>query len=171
MALGMRVIAIRRHPERPTNLGYPATIYSPESLTELLPLADAILIALPGTPETHGLLGAAEIALLPRGAVLVNVGRGPIVDQHALFQALKKRRLRAAGLDVWYRYPSSEAERENTSPADEPFHELENVVLSPHRADGSSETEVLRMGHLAELLNAIARNESLPDPVDLAAGY
>lgn len=170
-ALGMRIIAIRRHPQRPINLNYSAEIYSPEALTELLPQADAVLIALPGTPETHGLLGAAEISLMPPGAVLVNVGRGPIVDQHALFQALKGRRLRAAGLDVWYRYPSSEAEWENTSPADEPFHELENVVLSPHRADGSTETEILRMEHLAELLNAAARGEPLSNAVDLTAGY
>ena len=170
-ALGMRIIAIRRHPEQPITLDFPAEIHGSEALKELLPQADAVLIALPGTSETYGLLGPAEISLLPSGAVLVNVGRGSIVDQHALFQALKERRLRAAGLDVWYRYPASETEWENTPPADEPFHELENVVLSPHRADGSSETEILRMEHLAELLNAVAYGEEPPNQVDMALGY
>jgi lactate dehydrogenase-like 2-hydroxyacid dehydrogenase len=135
----------------------------------MLPQADAVLIALPGLGDAW-LAEAAEISLCRRGRA-VNVGRGPIVDQHALFQALKERHLGAAGLDVWYRYPSSEAEWEDTPPADEPFHELENVVLSPHRADGSTETEILRMLGLAELLNAVVRNESTPDPMDLAAGY
>jgi phosphoglycerate dehydrogenase-like enzyme len=170
-AFGMRILAIRRHPERHTLLNYPAEIYGPEALAELLPRADVVMIALPGTPETDGMLGAAEISLLPPGAVLVNVGRGPVVDQHALFKALKERRLRAAGLDVWYRYPSSEAEWASTPPADAPFYELENVVLSPHRAGGSSETESLRMEHLAELLNAVARGDPPPNQVDLAAGY
>jgi phosphoglycerate dehydrogenase-like enzyme len=170
-ALGMRVVAIRRHPERTITLDYPAEIHGLEALTGLLPQTEAIIIALPGTPETYGLLGATEIALLPPGAILVNVGRGPIVDQHALFQALKDGHLRAAGLDVWYNYPSSEAERESTPPADEPFHLLENVVLSPHRADGSSETEILRMEGLAEVLNALARGEEPPNRVDLALGY
>jgi phosphoglycerate dehydrogenase-like enzyme len=171
VALGMRVIAIRRRPEQPADLDYPVEIHSLRALLELLPQADALLIALPGTPETSGLLGAAELSLLPPGAVLVNIGRGPIVDQHALFLALKEHRLRAAGLDVWYHYPTSEAEWENTSPADEPFHELENVVLSPHRAGGSSETEALRMEHLAKLLNVMACGITPPNAVDLTAGY
>jgi phosphoglycerate dehydrogenase-like enzyme len=169
-ALGMRIIAIRRHPERTIVLDFPVEVHGSEAINELLPQAEVVLIALPGTSETYGLLSGAEISLLPPGAVLVNVGRGPIVDQHALFQALKEGRLRAAGLDVWYHYPSNEAEWESTPPADEPFHKLENVVLSPHRADGSSETEILRMEDLAGLLNALARGEP-PDPVDLVAGY
>jgi phosphoglycerate dehydrogenase-like enzyme len=170
-ALGMHIIALRRDPGRPTLVDYPVEIHGPEALVGLLPQADVLLIALPATPQTEGLLGAAELSLLPPGAVLVNVGRGPIVDQHALYQALKDRRLRAAGLDVWYHYPSSQAEWQNTPPADVPFHELDNVVLSPHRAGGSSETESLRMEHLAELLNVAARGEPPPNPVDLAAGY
>ena len=180
-ALGMQVVAIRRHPERQIRPDYPAQVYAaqvsaaeihgPEALNELLPRAEVLIIALPGTPETHGLLGEAELARLPAGAVLVNVGRGPIVDQHALYQALKTGHLLAAGLDVWYHYPASEAEWESTAPADEPFHELENVVLSPHRADGSNETEFLRMEHLAELLNTLARGETPPNAVDLTLGY
>ncbi len=95
-------------------------------------------------PAAHaaddGLLGAAELALLPDGAVLVNIGRGPIVDERALYEGLRDGRPHAAGLDVWYSYPPDEAARANWPPSAYPFHELDNVVLSPHRGGAADET-------------------------------
>jgi len=161
--LGMEVVAVRRRAA--------AGIAGIDQLHDLLPRAAAVLACLPLTPETEGLIGAAELALLPPDAVLVNVGRGPVVDEAALFEALRDRRLYAAGLDVWYNYPPDEAGRAHTSPSRYPFHELDNVVMSPHRAGGSTETERLRVIHLAEMLNAAARGEPLPNRVDPQAGY
>lgn len=161
--LGMEVTAVRRRSE-----GDAAGI---DELHNLLPRAGAVIVCLPLTRETEGLIGAAELALLPVDAVLVNVGRGPIVEEAALFEALRDRRLYAAGLDVWYNYPSDEAGRSHTPPSRYPFHELDNVVMSPHRAGGSTATERLRVVHLAEMLNAAARGEPLPNRVDLEAGY
>lgn len=128
------------------------------------------MICLPLTDETKGLIGADELAQLAPGAVLVNTGRGPIVDERALFDALRAGRLRA-GLDVWYRYPEDEAARAGTPPATLPFHELDNIVMSPHRAGLCAETERLRAVFLAEMLNAGARGEPMPGRVDLDAGY
>jgi phosphoglycerate dehydrogenase-like enzyme len=170
-ALGMRILATRRDLSKPVALDYPVEIHPPDDLAELLPKADVLLISLPDTQETEGLIGEHELALLPQGAVLVNVGRGPIIEQAALYHALRSNHLRAAGLDVWYRYPQSEAEWNSTPPADFPFHELDNVVLSPHRAGQSSETETLRMIALAELLNCATQGLSLPNKVNLEAGY
>jgi phosphoglycerate dehydrogenase-like enzyme len=169
-AIGMRVLATRRNPaQRPDG---PADEVHPSSaLSELLPEANALLICLPHTPETDGLISQKELALLPQGAILVNVGRGPIVDQSALYIALQNGHLHAAGLDVWYNYPADEASRSHTLPADFPFQELDNVVMSPHRAGSSGETNALRMAHLADLLNAAAAGERLPNRIDLAAGY
>ena len=116
-------------------------------------------------------LGEPELRLLPPGSLLVNVARGPVVDQAALYRALLDGHLHAAGLDVWYRYPASPAERSHTPPADFPFHELDNVVMSPHRAGLAVETEALRMQALAELLNAACRGDSVPNRVDVQAGY
>jgi phosphoglycerate dehydrogenase-like enzyme len=93
------------------------------------------------------------------------------VAEGALYHALSDGTLYAAGLDVWYNYPPDQAARAHTQPSAYPFHELDNVVMSPHRAGGSTETERLRMQHLAELLNAAARGESMPNRVDLEAGY
>jgi phosphoglycerate dehydrogenase-like enzyme len=102
---------------------------------------------------------------------LVNVGRGPIVDEAALYQALREGTLHSAGLDVWYNYPTDKAARSHTPPSAYPFHELDNVVMSPHRAGGADETDMLRMMHLAALFNAAARGDEMPNRVDLQAGY
>jgi len=171
-ALGMEVVAVRRQASRasvdtPVETG----VARLESLHRLLPRAGVLLICLPQTPETLGLIGAEELALLPPDAVLVNVGRGPIVDEAALYHALRDGTLYAAGIDVWYNYPTGEAARAHTPPSAYPFHELDNVVMSPHRAGGSADTERLRRAHLAELLNTAARGDPMPNRVDLAAGY
>lgn len=167
--LGMRVIATRRHVSGAQDS--PDEIHPPDALHSLLPRANALIICLPHTPETEGLIGEEELALLPRDAVLVNVGRGPIIDEPALYDALRDGTVYAAGLDVWYDYPDDEAARSRTPPSNYPFQELDNVVMSPHRAGGSRETETKRMVHLAELLNAAARGEEMPNQVNLEAGY
>ena len=167
--LGMKVIATRQN----SGMGKDsfAEIHPPAALRSLLPRADLLFVCLPHTPETDKLIGAEELAALPPRAILVNVGRGPIVDEAALFHALEDGTLFAAGLDVWYNYPSDEAARASTPPSAYPFHELANVVMSPHRAGHSDETEFLRMTHLADLLNAAAEGRPMPNRVDLAAGY
>lgn len=167
--LGMKVTATRRHPPEE---GSP-DVYCPEALPQLLPQANVLLIALPLTDETERLIGERELALLPPRSVLVNVGRGPIVQEEALYQALRNQTLLAAGLDVWYNYPAGKGARVNTPPSAYPFHRLDNVIMSPHRAGsgGSDEIELRRMDHLARLLNAAAAGEQMPNRVDLSLGY
>lgn len=169
-ALGMTVLATRRSAADPESDGW-AEVHPPSSLRDLLPRADALLICLPHTPETDSLLGPAELALLPERSVLVNIGRGPIVDEAALYEALRSDRMAAAGLDVWYSYPPDEASRPHTRPSAYPFHELDNVIMSPHRGGASDETPRLRMEALAVLLNAAATGQEIPNRVDLEAGY
>jgi phosphoglycerate dehydrogenase-like enzyme len=172
--LGMHVRAIRRHhpaaqPGR--EVAQDITLYAPDALHDLLPCADFLLVCAPLTPETRGLIGERELALLPTRAILVNVSRAEIVDEAVLYHALKDGKLYAAGLDVWYRNPASESEAAGFAPSAYPFHELRNVVISPHRAGHAPEAEQMRMGHLAELLNRAARGEPMPNRVDLQAGY
>ncbi|MBI5563400.1 MAG: hydroxyacid dehydrogenase [Chloroflexi bacterium] len=167
-ALGMTVIATRRNRLEKDEV---AAVYATSELSTLLPQTDVIIITAPLTPETKGLIGEKELALLPRGSILVNVGRGLIVDEAALFSALKSGHLGAAGLDVWYQYPKDEASRVNTPPSQFPFHELDNVVLSPHRGGDEVGIDTQRMTELAELLNAAARGETMLNRVDVEAGY
>lgn len=172
MGLGMRVGAVARRPRKKDAGPEDAVpVAGVHELHTLLPRAQALILCLPHTPETACIIGEHELSLLPPGAVLVNVGRGPTVDEAALYQALRGGRLLAAGLDVWYTYPPDEAARSRTLPSEYPFHELPNVVMSPHRAGGSMDTERLRMIHLAGLLNAAARGQPIPNKVDLLAGY
>lgn len=157
--LGMEVQAVRRVPRGDEALPI-------STLDDLLPDADALLVALPWTSETEGLLDADRLARLPDDCCIVNVGRGPIIDEDALYSELKSGRLRA-GLDVWYQYPASAEEQQATQPSRHDFGALDNVVLSPHRAGHCNEIESARAAHLATLLS----QDPLGNRVDVEAGY
>jgi phosphoglycerate dehydrogenase-like enzyme len=170
--LGMNVHAVRRRvdasPPAP-----PIKLHTLDALPTLLPLADVLCVALPLTNETEGLIGAREINALPSPCVLVNIARGAIIEEESLYLALKSGRITAAGLDVWYSYPRTPEAQANTPPSEFPFHELDNVVMSPHRGGAFrlQELEQRRITDLAHTLNAIAHNEPVPHRVDLHAGY
>ncbi len=171
--LGMEVIGVKRTPpdagsERDAE---GAEVHAIAELATLLPRADALIMVLPETPETAGMIGARELAALRPGALLVNVGRGPTLDEAAIYNALRGGTLRAAGIDVWYAYPQTLEERTSKAPSRFPFHELDNVVMSPHRGGWLSEAEVDRLDQLAALLNAAATGQPMANRVDKALGY
>jgi phosphoglycerate dehydrogenase-like enzyme len=168
----MTLMATRNSSES-INQGELVTIYPSSSLHELLPKADFLIVTLPLTPITKGLIGEKELSLLPNHAIVVNIGRGAIIDQAALYNALKMNTISAAGIDVWYKYPEDGTSEFNTPPSDYPFNELDNIVMSPHRAGSlnQKDIEILRMTHLAELLNQAARGYPMPNQVDLDKGY
>lgn len=168
--LGMKCIGVRRSVDS-VHMEEGVPVYPVSALHTLLPRTDALLMALPGTPHTEGMIGAEEIALLPAMSIVVNVGRGATLDEEALYLALKAGRIRAAGLDVWWNYPKNEGERTTTPPSRFPFHELDNVVMSPHRGGWLSEAESNRNTALAALLNAAARGEPMTGKVDKTLGY
>ncbi|MEW6038790.1 MAG: 2-hydroxyacid dehydrogenase [Pseudomonadota bacterium] len=165
--LGMRVAGVRRNP------GTDAEEHAIADLPGLLPQAAALIVCLPHTHETEGLIGRRELELLPANAILVNVARGAIVEEAALYRTLKARRIYAAGIDVWYCYPSATERKQGLPhpPSAFPFHELDNVVMSPHRAGWSEEKEPARIAELANMLNAAARGEPMPYRVDSRRGY
>jgi phosphoglycerate dehydrogenase-like enzyme len=126
-ALGMRVIGLRRTPGRPVD-GVDE-VHPPAALQELLPRCDWVILACPLTPETERLINAGSLARLPRGARLINVSRGGVVDQPALIEALQSGRLGGAYLDVF---------EEEPLPAGSPLWALPNVIVSPHNASSSA---------------------------------
>ena len=170
-ALGMQVIGVRRVSTKALIPGLEAEVHTIDKLEQLLPRSQVLIITLPITEQTRGLVGARQLSRMIPGGLLVNVGRGNVVDQAALYQALTDGTLSAAGIDVWYNYPDAGKAGSSISPADFPFHELDNVVMSPHRAGGSRDTERLRMHLLAQLLNTLHNGEPTSNQVDLSAGY
>ena len=164
-AMGARVKGISRR-------GFGNT-YTPESLHHLLPETDIVFICVPSTAATTDLISEKQLSLLPDNSILVNIARGNVVNEKALYRALKGGTLGAAGLDVWYNYPSGESSRTNTPPSEYPFCDLPNVVMSPHRggAFGLKSQEEKRMSALASVIKNILFGKPDGSLVDLNAGY
>jgi phosphoglycerate dehydrogenase-like enzyme len=158
-AFAMAVLAIR-HRARAPAAPAPATglefLGGPEDLDEILSRGDYLLITLPLTDATRGLLGQREFRLMKPTAVLINVARAEIIDEEALYQALAERRIAGAGLDVWYRYPTGPGP---TRPARLPFHELPNVLMTPHVAGWTDGTLASRAKLIAENIRRTASGE------------
>ncbi len=168
--VGMRVIGMNRSGQS-AHTHVADELLPVSALSETISCADALIIALPQTDETHNLIDSEMIAALPDGAYIVNVGRGPIIDEWALYEALKSGKLAGAGLDVWWKYPADEASRTHTNPSTAPLQELGNIVMSPHRAGSVIERTEGWLTALADLLNSFARGEEVPNQVDIQAGY
>jgi phosphoglycerate dehydrogenase-like enzyme len=161
-AFGMRILALRRRPERTGADALVDEVIPRERLLDLLARADYVVVAAALTPETRGMIGATELAAMKPTAVLVNVGRGPILAEPALVSALRARRIRGAALDVFEVEPL---------PATHPFYGLDNVLLSPHTADHVQGW--LERG-VEVFLDNFARyrtGEALLNVVDKRAGY
>src|SRR5208282_1882448 len=101
----------------------PERLFGPDERNAILGASDYVAVTLPLTPHTRGFIGAGELAAMQAGGYLVNVGRGEVIDQAALVEALKANRIGGAGLDVF--------EREPLEP-ESPLWELENAILTPH---------------------------------------
>ncbi len=162
-AMGMRVLALKRHAP-PANGADPLAdrIYGPDSRCEMLAQCDFVVISAPLTAGTRGMIGVAELAAMKRGAVLVNVGRGPVVDEAALLRALSEGSIRGAALDVFDREPL---------PVGHPFYGLENVLLSPHSADHTPDWLERAMRFFLEQFERFRKGEPLANMVDKRLGY
>jgi phosphoglycerate dehydrogenase-like enzyme len=154
-AFDMEICAIRRDVARSASDDL-ALLGGLEILDEVLRRADYVAITLPATAATRGLIGEAQLATMKRTAVLVNVARAEIVDEEALYRALAKRVIAAAALDVWYRYPTDAAP---TPPARPPFHELPNVLMTPHVSGWTEGMLQARVRVIADNIRRIARGE------------
>ncbi|HSH01139.1 MAG TPA: NAD(P)-dependent oxidoreductase [Anaerolineae bacterium] len=170
-AIGMKLWGVRRQLTAPYQDAHHVSVISADDWESRLPQTDVLLITLPLTAVTENIIDAPQLAALPPGAVLVNVGRGPLVNARALYEVLRDGHLRAAALDVWYNYPQSPQQRTKTPPAPVPLETLPNIVMSPHRGGTTDEKEDTRWTHLAQLLNTAVANKTLANQVDLDQGY
>ena len=109
-----------------------------ETLGEFFGSADFFVVSVPSNAETRGMVNAESFAAMRASAVILNVGRGPTIDERALYDALKERRIAGAVIDTWYSYPSPD--HPSTLPSKFPFHELPNVVMTPHMSGWTTGT-------------------------------
>ena len=161
--MGMRVLALKRHGP-PLYSADPLVerIYGPDDRIEMISLCDYIVVAAPLTAETRGLIGLEEIAAMKPDAVVINVGRGPVVDEAALVAALAGKHIKGAALDVFDREPL---------PQGHPFYRLENVLLSPHCADHTPDWLDQAMRFFVEQFKTYRNRQTLRNIVDKKLGY
>ncbi|WAP53680.1 2-hydroxyacid dehydrogenase [Streptomyces sp. S465] len=157
-AVGMRPIGIRRSAaERSTDDPDLAWVDGPHALPDLLGESAVLVLACPLDDTTRHLIGATELDLLGPDALLVNVGRGALVQERCLYEALRTRRLGAAALDVW----TTPAGPAPTPPSPLPFHELTNVIMTPHYSATAEDTYRDRAREVADNLTRLATRRPL----------
>jgi phosphoglycerate dehydrogenase-like enzyme len=128
-AMGMRVLALKRHTPAGTD-PFISRFYGPDELAAMLGQCDFVVVAAPLTAETRHMIGDAAFASMKPNAVVINIGRGPVIDQAALVRALNAGRIKGAGLDVFEREPIPEGD---------PIYKFESVLVSPHCADHTTD--------------------------------
>lgn len=131
-------------------------------LQRALQESDILVVSVPLDPDTRGVIGAAQLAALGQNGLVVNVARGPVVEEHALFAALADKSIAGAAIDVWYRYPGPDG---NAHPSDLPFGSLDNVIMTPHSSGVTQQTFRERVVAIAENINRFTRGEPLVDEV------
>lgn len=162
--LGLKIHAVRRNPRKSTEDTLLDRLYSPDQLHEMLAQIDVLLCAAPLTAETHHMISDAEFGLMKRSAIVVNVGRGPVIDEAALIRALQNKQIAAASLDVFEHEPL---------PQSSPLWQMENVLISPHCTDDTENPDWLELSMQVFVENFYRFHNGVPleNVVDKRAGY
>jgi phosphoglycerate dehydrogenase-like enzyme len=160
-AMGMHVLALKRHAPSAAD-PLIEQFYGPQELSAMLARCDYVVVAAPLTPETRHMIGDAAFAAMKPSAVIINIGRGPVIDQAALVRALESRQIRGAGLDVF--------EKEPIPPGD-PMYTFENVLLSPHCADHTRDWLDQAMRFFLQQYDRFCNGQPLENIVEKHLGY
>lgn len=155
--LGMEVTMLTRRPAAGRAGAGVRHLGGLDELPQHLPHVDFVVVAIPAAPGTVDLISTREFALMKPTACIVNVGRGPVINEEALYEALRTRRIAGAGIDVWYQYPSAPGQIQR--PGRFPFHELDNIIMTPHKP--TAETMAYRWRAIAGNISRLAQGEPL----------
>jgi len=159
----MRILALRRTvPPAGATDPLVSQYYGSGGLREMIAQCDYVVVTAPLTPETRGMIGAREFAAMKPRAVIVNVGRGAVIDEPAMIQALAEKRILGAALDVFTTEPL---------PSGHPFFQLENVLLSPHSTDHTRDWLERAMQFFWTQFERFSKGEPLLNVVDKKRGY
>jgi len=160
-ALGMRVLAVREHVEKEKPEGVDA-VHSSSEIEEVLRQSDFVVLATPLTPQTTKLMDAKRLAAMKPDSYLINVGRGAQVDEPALADALRNRKIAGAALDVFEHEPL---------PADSPLWDIENLLITPHTAGITDKLWQRHYQNFADNLRRYVAKQPLQHVVDKHKGY
>ena len=156
-AFGMRVIACSRTPRGEDDVA--GQVMPLSELESVLTQADFVLLALPLDQGTKSIIDAKRLARMKSDGVIINVARGALIDEEALFLACRERRIGGAIIDTWYRYPKPDDPRGD--PSAFPFRDLDNVIMTPHASAWSDGLLPRRNRIIAENLDRLASGEPL----------
>ena len=161
-ALGMKVLAVKRHVSPDHVDSSVEEVFGPDRRIEMLARCDYVVVTAPLTAETNGMIGEAEFAAMKPTAVVINVGRGPVINERALVKALATGGIKGAALDVFDEEPLPEGH---------PFYKMENVLLSPHCADHTPEWLNEAMHFFLAQYERFRKGQPLLNVVDKKLGY
>ena len=155
-AFGMRVHACNRSP-----VTHPCVdqVWPLSDLTAFMASVDAVVLTLPLTEQTRGLVGHQELAAMRPDAVIINVGRGAVLDEHALFEALVQKRIAGAVIDTWYQYP--QAGQTTAAPSQLDFASLDKLLMTPHMSGWTRGTLRRRQQTLADNITRLTKGQPL----------
>ena len=161
-ALDMKIIAVREHPEKGSGSDADLEVVGPDALDSILPRCDYVVICAPLTPRTRNLFDAARLAHMRPESYLINVSRGPLIDEDALIAALRDRRIAGAALDVFSHEPLA---------ADSPLWDLPNVFITPHTAAATDKLWERHYTLILENMRRFLAGKPLLYVVDKSRGY
>jgi phosphoglycerate dehydrogenase-like enzyme len=162
--LGMKIHAVRRHPERSANDSVLDRIFAPHQLQEMLAQIDVLVCAAPLTADSRHMIGGRQFEVMKPTAIVINVGRGPVIDEGALVRAMQSGQIAGASLDVFEQEPLPESS---------PLWNMDNVLISPHCTDRTEDPDWLELSMSAFVANFqhYLSGEALENVVDKKAGY
>jgi len=161
--MGMRVLAVKRHGPSLYNVDpLVHQIFPPDKRTEMLAQSDYVVAAAPLTSETRGMIGEAEFQAMKPTAVVINIGRGPVIDEAAMVRALAAKRIKGAALDVFDTEPL---------PPGHPYYSMENLLLSPHCADHTPDWTQQGMRFFLSQFERFSQGKPLENVVKKDLGY
>jgi phosphoglycerate dehydrogenase-like enzyme len=163
-ALGVKIYAMRRNPERSKDDAIVDKIFATKELHQMLAAVDVVVASAPLTSETKHMLSKAEFAVMKPSAIVMNVGRGPVIHEAALIEALQTKKIAGAALDVFEVEPLAK---------DSPLWDMENVLISPHCTDRTTDPDWLDLSAQCFVHNVFryVKGEPLNNVVDKKAGY
>ncbi|HSL94158.1 MAG TPA: D-2-hydroxyacid dehydrogenase, partial [Bacillota bacterium] len=161
-SFGMKVIGLKRRKAETVDRSLADDVWGDEDLDRLLTIADHVVVAVPLTPVTRGLISRERLALMKNTAVIYNIARGAVIDENALIEALREKRIAGAGLDVFETEPLPETSA---------LWEMDNVIVTPHSAGGMPDYRPRAFAIFLDNLRRLRDGETLINEVDKEAGY